>query len=55
MEERRPSANERRDDRRGPESYPREGRDDRRRDDRRREEKDPRAPRYPNGGDADYR
>jgi arginine/serine-rich splicing factor 4/5/6 len=57
-EDRRSSGYERREERRAPEPYPREARDDRRRDERKRDEKDDRyedrAPRYSNG-DAAYR
>jgi len=49
-EGRRQSSHERREERRGPESHPR---DDRRRDERKREEREDRAPRYPTG-DPNY-
>ncbi|KAF9652923.1 hypothetical protein BDM02DRAFT_3183260 [Thelephora ganbajun] len=58
FDDRRSSGYDRREDRRAPETFPREARDDRRRDERKREEKDDRhddrAPRYSNG-DAGYR
>lgn len=57
-EDRRSTGFEKREDRRAPEPYPREARDDRRRDERKRDEKDDRyedrAPRYSNG-DAAFR
>jgi len=58
FEDRRSSGYERRDERRAPEPFPREAREERRRDERKRDEKDDRyedrAPRHSNG-DASYR